>query len=518
MAGPGIRAWETARVLSAQQPVTLIAPQPIDLPATAFALGSYAWGTPGALDPWLQQTDVVLANGFVLLAHPELATTRLPLALDLYDPVLLEDLETTRSAPPAKRTARNALMRDLLQRQLAAGDFFVCATERQRDLYIGALMHAGRLTPDQINVDPRLRDLIDLAPFGLPVTTPARNEPALRNVIPGIGANDAILLWAGGLWDWLDPLTLIEAMPLVATRHPDVRLVFLAGRHPGMVDPMQVAQLARIRATELGLLNSHIFFYEEWVPYERRADFLLDADLAVSLHRDHLETAYAAVRSRFLDHLWAGLASVVTAGDAAAELVQRHRLGRVAPPQDVAGVAQALLELLDDPRERLDCATRAQMLAAEYTWERALQPLARFCGQPRRSRAMPASRATPSAPIIQPDAEKEHLMESYTRFRAAVATLHTLWRIEPQEPGSALPLVGKAKHLANTLIRWYVGPLVEQQNAFNAATVNAVQALADTVERLAGEHAPLRQHVADIEQHLLDIDDAQTSMARRLAD
>jgi hypothetical protein len=72
--------------------------------------------------------------------------------------------------------------------------------------------------------------------------------------------------------------------------------------------------------------------------------------------------------------------------------------------------------------------------------------------------------------------------------------------------------------MANTLIRWYVGPIVEQQNAFNAATVNAIQAMADSVERLANEHAPLRQHVADMEQHLLDIDDAQTTMARRLAD
>ena len=109
-------------------------------------------------------------------------------------------------------------------------------------------------------------------------------------------------------------------------------------------------------------------------------------------------------------------------------------------------------------------------------------------------------------------------MEGYSRFRAAVAKLHTLWRIEPHEPGSAIPLVGQAKRIANTLIRWYVGPIVEQQNAFNAATVNAVQALADSVERLAGEHAPLRQHVADIEQHLLDIDDAQTAMARRLSE
>jgi hypothetical protein len=109
-------------------------------------------------------------------------------------------------------------------------------------------------------------------------------------------------------------------------------------------------------------------------------------------------------------------------------------------------------------------------------------------------------------------------MEHYLRFKESVARLHALWRLAPQEPGSALPLLGEAKRLANTLTRWYAQPLIEQQNAFNAATVHAVQELADTLERLVGEQAPLQQHVADIEQHLLDIDDAQTAMARRMAE
>ena len=99
-------------------------------------------------------------------------------------------------------------------------------------------------------------------------------------------------------------------MPAVMTRCPNVRLVFLAGKHPGPVAAMRAPMQTRQRADALGLTNQHVFFYENWVPYAQRADVLLDADLAVSLHYNHLETSYAAVRSRFLDHLWAGLASV----------------------------------------------------------------------------------------------------------------------------------------------------------------------------------------------------------------
>jgi glycosyltransferase involved in cell wall biosynthesis len=515
MAGPGIRAWELAHQLAAHQPVTLIAPQPIDLPGGQLILGSYAWGTPGALAPFLAQADVVLANGFVLRAHPELVQTQLPLALDVYDPVLLEDLETARNAPAHERMARQALMQELLQRQLLAADFLICATERQRDLYLGALMASRRITPALIDADSRLRQLIDVVGFGLPQILAEQTAPGMRGVIAGIEPDHQVLLWTGGMWDWLDPLSLIEAMPLVLTQFPNAHVVFLAGQHPGMVDTMRIPQLAEQRAEALGLLDRHIHFYRQWIPYAERANFLLEADLAVSLHHDTLETAYAAVRSRFLDHLWAGRASIVTAGDAAAELVARHQLGRVVPAGDVAALARAIIGLLADANERQACAARAQALAQRYTWRRVAEPLTRFCSAPWRTRADVALPEMLRTQRVLPK-QTEVDMEQYLRFREEVGRLHSLWKLEAIEPGSALPLVGQAKRLANTLIRWYMQPIIAQQNAFNAATVNAVQALADTTERLVAQQAPLQQHVADIEQHLLDIDDAQTEMARRM--
>ena len=109
MAGPGIRAWEAARVLCQQQPVTLIAPQPIDHSPEGFAIGSYTWGDAASLAVWLADADVVFANGFVLRAHPELARFTRPLALDLYDPVILEALEAERDLDVYKRQIGLAL-------------------------------------------------------------------------------------------------------------------------------------------------------------------------------------------------------------------------------------------------------------------------------------------------------------------------------------------------------------------------------------------------------------------------
>jgi len=516
MAGPGIRYWEMASVLATQQSVTLVAPQPIDRAVPDFACGSYTWGDTSSLAPWLATADVVVANGFVLVAHPDLASIAQPLVLDLYDPTLLENLELFRSAPEAQRRDQNRQDVELLNRQLAAGDFFLCATERQRDLYLGALMAAGRITPEATERDPQLRSLIDVAPFGLPTEPPTKRQPVLRNVVPGIGADDVLLLWTGGLWDWLDPLSLVQALPGVAAQHPNVRLVFLAGQHPGNVAPMRMPQATKRLAAELDLLDRHVFFYDTWVPYDQRADFLLEADIAVSLHRNHLETQYAAVRSRFLDHLWAGLPSIVSDGDAAADLVQTHGLGSVVATQDIANTATTLARMIADEAARRACAEQARILAATFTWERTLAPLRIFCMRPSRM-----SKPTQSA---APQAAPSH---SESVSHTPIAQLDQLWHVQPHELTSELPLVGQAKQAANTLTRWYLQPILEQQNAFNAAVVHALQYLAETTDRSRDElvahleqlmhtNASLQQHIADIELHLCDIDDAQTSLAERL--
>lgn len=497
MAGPGIRAWQIARVLAAHGQVTLVAPWPIDL-AADFALGHYAWGQPASLAPWLAAADLVVANGFLLEAHPELAELAQPLALDLYDPVLLENLELLRDAPPERRAERNAADQRLLARALAAGDFFLCATERQRDLYLGALMLAGRLAPDLVDADPLARGLIDVAPFGLDPTPPARQGPALRGGLPGIGPSDPLLLWTGGLWDWLDPLTLIDALPALLARHPSARLVLLAGRHPGAAGAMRMPELARARAAERGLLGTHVLFYDEWVPYERRADFLLDATVAVSLHRDHLETAYAAVRSRFLDHLWAGLPSLVSDGDAAAELVRAHGLGRVAAIGDAADVARQLDALLSDPAALAACAASARALAQEYTWERTLAPLVRWVRSAKPAPARRRQEVTMTEPAAPP--APEPAAPDLAALAELIAQAERLWQLGRPGAPSASP-----RALLAEAVRQAAAPAYAQQTELNAVLVRALYWMISEAQRGETRAGGLQHQIWALERELNEL-------------
>ncbi len=153
-------------------------------------------------------------------------------------------------------------------------------------------------------------------------------------------------------------------------------------RSPGaQVAEMEIAATARELARELGLLDTSVFF-NDWVNYEDRQNWLLESDLALSLHVATVEARFA-YRTRMLDNIWCGLPSVVTAGDVLADLVVEQDIGEVAPPGDVPAVAAAIERAIERDRARGMRANLAT-LAGRYTWEIVSRPLLDYCANPWR--------------------------------------------------------------------------------------------------------------------------------------
>lgn len=386
LSGPGVRYWEFARALSAQLEfnVTLAtlpgieaAPIESDLPFRLMSIRDEA-----ELYDLAAQASVVVTVGAVVGLYPALLKVKAPLVLDLYIPLLLEELQRVRP----ESLAEQALFFGRLQRgmttQVLAADFLLCASEKQRDYYLGVLSALGRVNPYTHMDDPTLRRLLAVVPFGLPAEPPHPTRQVLKGIYPGIGKDDRVLLWGGGIWDWMDAPTLIHAMARLSESRPDVKLFFAGVKHPNP----QEAERKAVRDTialskELGVYGRTVFI-NDWMPYTERANYLLGADLGVSLHRDHLETRFS-FRTRFLDYVWSGLPMVVTRGDVLSDLVEAHRLGRVVEPGDIEGVAEAILALLDTPNLRESCRARFEPLAATYRWEVVTRPLVEFCASPR---------------------------------------------------------------------------------------------------------------------------------------
>jgi glycosyltransferase involved in cell wall biosynthesis len=382
MAGPAIRAYEIARALSPSAEVRLVSTNRAELHSDDFPV---LYADERSLRELANWSDVIVFQGHVLSSFPWLRDPQYTLVADIYDPMHLEVLEQGRDLDEDGRQRLTLQTGEVLNVQIERSDFMVCASEKQRDFWLGQLAGLGRINPATYDKDASLRSLLDVAPFGIPEDAPVQSRPAIKGAVDGIDTSDRVIIWGGGIYNWFDPITLIHAVDALSRRHPDLRLYFLGVKHPNPhVPQMAVAFRARELAIELGLLDRVVFFNEGWVPYDDRANYLLDADLGVSTHFEHLETAFS-FRTRILDYLWSGLPIVSTAGDTFASIIRENNLGRVVPPEDIAGLATALEETLYDDDLRRQLQDNVKAFAASYHWSTALKPLIDFCLDPRQA-------------------------------------------------------------------------------------------------------------------------------------
>ncbi len=203
------------------------------------------------------------------------------------------------------------------------------------------LVEVGGIAPDRIAVIPHalLHDGSETAP------PPEPTEP--RILFFGLIRPDK----------GLD--VLIEAMPAVAARVPDVCLEIVGS-------PRMPMEPVRRRASALGL-DGRISWDLRFVP---------DADVPAVLARARV----IALPYRWIEGsgvlataLARGVPPVVTSVGTFPELCAEYDLGDPVPPDDPAALAVALVRALTDPARRARAIAGMQRARAELTWERTAQ-------------------------------------------------------------------------------------------------------------------------------------------------
>jgi len=385
MAGPAIRAWNIARLLSREHDVRLLSMTRAVSTGDEFEVGVLSPTRPKAAVRHERWADVIIVQGHALELFPALEATKKFLVVDIYDPLHLEQLEQGRKHTIRRWNDQILNSTDALNHQLSIGDFFLAASERQRHFWLGQLAALGRVNAYTYSRDSELESLIAVAPFGIPSEPPVATRPAARGVIPGIGSGDKLIVWGGGIYDWFDPETLIKAVGKLSETRPDVLLLFMGVKHPNPdVPEMEAVTRARLLADRLNLTGRAVFFNESWVPYEERQNYLLEADLGVSTHFQHVETTFS-FRTRILDYLWAGLPIVATAGDSFADLIAAEGLGAVVKERDVDGLRSAIEALLYNAKQNSKARANVAAVRERFTWERAMRPLLDYARNPVRA-------------------------------------------------------------------------------------------------------------------------------------
>lgn len=387
MAGPAIRCFELARQLAATCEVTLASQLPIEGNLAAdFEITSFRDDV-DCLTALARRADVLLLQGLIHQKYPVLLKLGKRLVMDLYDPYIFENYPHML-AQPGKGAVDYLHFWDVQNEMMELADFSICASERQRDMWIGRYCALGRLIPPIFEQDPSFRKLIDVVPFGLSDDPPHHERPVLKGVVPGIGPEDKVLLWGGGIWNWFDPLTVIRAVARLSEVRSDIKLYFLGIKHPNPEIPEMEMSVKAVRLSEeLGVKDRFVFFNHDWVPYHDRQNYLLEADIGISSHFDSIETRFS-FRTRVLDYMWSGLPIITTEGDSMAELVAQSQLGHVTRYEEVEDWVAAIVRIVDDPQHAERCRQNVRQTAQGFRWSKVAEPLVGYCSAPY---AMPSA-------------------------------------------------------------------------------------------------------------------------------
>lgn len=376
MAGIGIRYAELARRLPGFGiEVRLISPATPEemLAATALARSQVARFERGRLKASCAGCTSVVAQGqlgndaLVELGSASGLPGALPVAIDLYDPWLIENFAYVSSLglDPYRNDHATWVL------QMSRGDFFLCSSDEQRTFYLGFLAALGRVNPERLMGDPDLAGLIAPVPFGVPEELPPHAA-----YLPPRRPGEKRLLF-GGLYDWYDPWTLLDALD--ALDRPDWTLLLIANPNPEST-PQRLLGEVEARCRRRGVWGTRVQLLD-WVPSERRYDLLRDVDVLVAPHRPTLETRLS-LRTRFLDALAAGCPVITSVGGAMSRMLIEHHAGRVVPAGDAGALGLALAAAIDRIDEE-EFQTGAARLLDGFRWERALAPLVAFCREPR---------------------------------------------------------------------------------------------------------------------------------------
>lgn len=355
LAGPEIRALEFAKALGEEYRVTIAAKRSQEgerdgipvIPSNRRRLLREAARQDAILSACLPP--------YLLALRPQCDLVTIA---DLYDPHE-QELATLQAGRERERELRARAAIEALQ--LRHADIVLCASERQRAELLRTA--AGLLPGDLAAADPAV------VPFGIPDPPPASTRRPLHERFPEIAQSDTLVLWWGSVWRWLDAETAIRAFAQIASQRQDIKLVITAGRPPSKNAErlFDDADEMRALAQELGILGRSVFFFDTWIPYAERYDYLREADLGLTLHR-HAEEARLAARARYMDYLAAELPCVLGRGDETAEELGDAGFATLLDRPDPDLLAARLIALADDPAALNDARRAGHGLAAERHW------------------------------------------------------------------------------------------------------------------------------------------------------
>ena len=159
--------------------------------------------------------------------------------------------------------------------------------------------------------------------------------------------------------------TMIEALPAVVARHPEVVYIVLGATHPHVKKEQGESYRLSLQrsARELGI-GDHLIFHNRFVDLKELCEFLGAADIYATpyLNQEQIVSGTLAYA------MGSGKATIATPYWYAEEMLAEDR-GRLVPFKDSAALAEQVNDLLDHEVERHAMRKRAYTFCREMIWK-----------------------------------------------------------------------------------------------------------------------------------------------------
>ena len=221
MAGPAIRAWQIARALSREHDVELVTTTSATISHPDFAVRKVS-------DHELRRARAAGATssifqGYLMFEHPSIADDQQGRRRRHLRPVppraARAGARLGRGRPPQRRAVR-----DRRAQRAARPRRLLPVRERASSATSGSASSPPWAGSTRSPTTPTRR--LGDAGQGRALRRERRSRRhahahVLKGVVPGIGADDKVILWGGGIYNWFDPLTLLRAVDKLRARLPE---------------------------------------------------------------------------------------------------------------------------------------------------------------------------------------------------------------------------------------------------------------------------------------------------------
>jgi glycosyltransferase involved in cell wall biosynthesis len=252
---------------------------------------------------------------------------------------------------------------------LHRGDFFLCASEAQKDYYRGVLSAVGRINPVTYG-----QELILIVPYGIYREDAVATHQPISKLIGKDAGNFKKVLWFGGIYPWFDLRVLVSSVKAANASVP-TKLIIVGARNPFNSHPDFVKKYEElvdyIKTEQL----EDTVIMQDWVSFDDRANWYLDSDLVVVVNKLGEENGLAW-RTRLVDFMWADLPIITNGGDPLGEELLAADAAMRFSGSSASDMSSDLVALLGDEGRLRSLKANIVKLRANYFWDVATSRLA----------------------------------------------------------------------------------------------------------------------------------------------